>query len=97
MQVGTLTDHIEVTKFYLSAVAAGFVTLFDAAVAGNELARIEIGKAYSRYVGIQLFPTPSAAVTYYVDYTRVIPDMVNPADEPLLPEDFHELPDRRAH
>lgn len=90
-QIGTLTDHIEIDKFYLSTAAAGAVSLYDAAVSGNELARIEIGKTYSRYIGIQLYPTPTSAVTYYVDYTRVIPEMSNGTDEPLLPEDFHWL------
>lgn len=91
VQIGTLTDHVEVTKFYLSAATAGFISLFDAAVAGNELARIAIGQTYARYLVIQLYPTPTAAVTYYVDFTRVIADMANAGDEPLLPEDFHYL------
>jgi hypothetical protein len=38
-----------------------------------------------------LYPTPSAAVTYYVDYQRHIEDMSNANDEPLVPEDFHDL------
>jgi hypothetical protein len=88
VQFGNLTDHIEVTKFYVSAATAGTVKLFDAAAAGNELAQFSV-LTYSRYFGIQLFPTPSAAVTYSVDYTRTIPEMVNGGDEPLLPEDFH--------
>lgn len=91
VQIGSLTDHIEVTKFYLHAPSVGSVSLYDAASSGNELARLEPGKLYGRWQGIQLYPTPTAAVTYYVDYTRVVADLTNPTDEPLLPEDFHWL------
>jgi hypothetical protein len=86
-----ITDFIEVTKFYLSAAAVGTVTLHEDASGGTELARIPIGQTYARYVAIQLYPTPSAAVTYYVDYQRHIEDMSNANDEPLVPEDFHDL------
>lgn len=87
--VGSFTDHLEVDKFYLSAVGVGTVSLYDAAAAGNELARIAIGATYARYLAIQLYPTPASAITYYVDYVRNIPDMANATDEPLIPEDFH--------
>lgn len=90
-QVGTLSTHIEVTKFYLDAAAVGNVSLYTASSGGTELARLGIGKTYGRWIGIQLWPTPSAVVTYHVDYTRVIADMSNGTDEPLLPEDFHYL------
>lgn len=89
--VGTFTDHLEVDKFYLSAVGVGTISLFDAVTAGNELARIAIGGTYARYLAIQLYPTPASAITYYVDYVREILDMVNATDEPLLPQDFHYL------
>lgn len=89
--VGSFTDHLEVDKFYLSAAAVGTVSLYDAAAAGNELARIAIGGTYARYLAIQLYPTPASAITYYVDYVRDIPDMANVTDEPLLPQDFHYL------
>lgn len=91
VQVGTLTDHIEVVKFYTSAVGVGDLKLYDAAVAGNLLATIPIGSTYARVLQIQLYPTPSAAITYYVDYVRTIPDLVNATDEPLVPEDFQYL------
>lgn len=90
-QLGTLTDHIEVDKFYLSTAAVGAVSLYDASTGGNELARIPIGATYARYLAIQLYPTPASAITYYVDYVREIPDMANATDEPLLPQDFHWL------
>lgn len=90
-QVGTLTDHIEVTKFYTSAVAAGDLSLWTAAVGGTQLATIPIGLTYVRYLGLQLYPTPASVLTYYVDYVRTIPEMSIPTDEPLLPDDFHWL------
>jgi hypothetical protein len=89
VQLGTLTDHIEVDKFYVSTAAVGAISLYDAVNAGTELARIPIGGTYARYLGIQLYPTPASAITYYVDYLRTIADMVNGTDEPLLPDDFH--------
>lgn len=91
VQVGSQTDYVEIIKFELSAAAVGQVILYDAASNGNELARISVGKTYSRYLGVTLFPQPSAIITYSIDYTRNIPDLANPTDEPLLPEDFHWL------
>lgn len=91
VQIGTLTDHLGVEKFYLSTPAIGAVSLYDAVTAGNLLATIPIGSMYARYLTIQLWPTPSGVVTYTVDYTREIADMVNASDEPLLPPDFHYL------
>jgi len=83
------TDIIEVTKFYLLTAAVGTVTLHQTSGAGMELARIPIGQAFARYQSVQLWPTPQSAITYYVDYVRVVPDLVNTADQPLLPDDFH--------
>lgn len=91
VQLGTLATHIEVVKFYISATAVGTISLFDAAAAGNELARIPIGGTYARYLQIQLYPTPTSAILYYVDYVRTVAEMVNGTDEPLLPDDFHWL------
>jgi hypothetical protein len=91
VQIGTLTDHVSVDKFYLATPAAGTVSLYDAVVSGNLLATIPIGATYARYLWIQLWPTPAGVYTYSVDYTREIHDMVNPSDQPLLPPDFHSL------
>jgi hypothetical protein len=91
VQLGTRTDLTEIVKFYLDSAAAGYVSLYDAAVSGNELARLEPGKTYARYYGLQLYPTPASVVTYYVDYTRTVADLAQATDEPLLPEDFHWL------
>jgi len=89
---GVQTDYIQVDRFYLaSTAAAGYVSLWDAAVAGNELARIPIGNTFSRYLAIEVWPVPTATEVVWVDFSRVIPDMINGTDEPLLPVDFHDL------
>jgi hypothetical protein len=80
-----------VEDFYLSAAATGTVTLHQASGAGTELASITPGQLRPRYFAFYLWPTPSAAVTYYVDYRREITDMVNDTDEPPLPLDFHSM------
>jgi len=92
VQVGTQTDYVEVTDFYLSAAAVGDVTLYDAAASGNVLAVIPKGQTTSRYEWIALVPTPSAVVTYTIDYEKDISDLVNNTDEPSwLPVRFHRL------
>jgi hypothetical protein len=88
---GVQTDYIEVDRFYLATAAGGYISLYDAAVAGNELARIPIGRTFSRYLTIELYPVPTAAYTVYIDCTITVPDLVNGTDEPLLWEDFHDL------
>lgn len=87
----SFADFIEVTKFYLTGVGAGTITLTQTSGVGTELARIAIGQTYARYLQIQLYPTPTSALTYHVDYVRTMPDLVNVTDEPLLPDDFHWL------
>ena len=87
----TITDLIQITKFYLSAAAVGTVTLHEDASGGTELARIPIGQTFSRYQGFALWPTPASAITYYLDGDRDLPDMSITNDEPPLPARFHRL------
>lgn len=89
--IGALTTHLEVTKFWVDAVGVGSISLYDAAAAGNELARIPIGLTYSRYEAVEWFPIQTTDTTEYVDYERTIFDLLNATDEPLLPPDFHRL------
>jgi len=91
VQFGTATNHQEVHKFYLSAVAVGDVSLYGAAVGGTELARIPSGHTSVRHLNIYLWSTPASALTYQVDYRRVIQDMAVATDTPLIPDDFHYL------
>lgn len=82
---------VEIEDFYISANAVGTVTLHEDASGGTELAQITIGQKRPRYYAFYLWPTPAAAVTYYVDYRRELTELVQDADEPLIPSDFHDL------
>lgn len=88
--IGALTSHIDVTRFYLDAACVGSISLFDAAVAGNELARIPIGQTWSRYLAVEWWPIQTADVTEYADITRKLFDLVKGTDEPLIPPEFHD-------
>lgn len=87
----TITNFIQITKFYLSAVGAGIVTLQEDSGAGTELSRIAIGDTRAQFYSLFLENVPSAAITYYADCLRSIPDMSNNTDEPLIPDDFHDV------
>jgi hypothetical protein len=87
----TVNDIVSVEDFYLSAAAVGTVTLHEDASGGTELARITIGAVRPRYTAFYLYPTPAAAVTYYVDYRRELDLLVQSGDEPALPLDFHPM------
>jgi hypothetical protein len=91
VQVGSITDFIAITKFYLANAAVGTVTLHEDASGGTELSKIAIGDVRGQFYAFQLYNTPSSVVTYTCDILRSIPDMVNDSDEPLIPEDFHDL------
>lgn len=87
----SFTDWIEITDFYLSAAAAGTVTLLEDSGTGTELARIAIGQTRPSYQGFHLWPTPAGANTYRVDVRRELDLLVNATDEPMLPRDFHPI------
>lgn len=91
VQLGTATDHVEVTKFYVSAVVVGDINLYTASTAGTLLATIPIGQTFARYYSFALWPTPAAAITYYVEGERPLPDMSNGTDEPPFPTRFHRV------
>ncbi len=91
VQLGTATDHEQVTKFYLTAACVGTISLYDAAAAGNLLGTIAIGQTFARYQAIALWPTPTAAITYYVDGEHDLSDMINGTDEPPFPSRFHRM------
>jgi hypothetical protein len=86
-----ISTFVTIEDFYLSTAAVGTVTLHEDASGGTELASITIGALRPRYYAFYLWPTPAGAVTYYVDYRRELTDLVNDADEPMLPTDFHSM------
>lgn len=91
VQIGSFSDWIEITKFYITTQAIGSVTLHEDSGAGTELAQIAQGRYRPYYFVILLWPTPSAVLTYTFDFTREILDMSEDTDEPLLPTDYHDL------
>ena len=97
VQIGSASDWFHVTKFEIVLTAGGTTTavgniiLTETSAAGLELARIPPGAAYSRYRWIALYPTPTAVVTYRVDFERELTDMTNATDEPIVPPRFHHL------
>ena len=86
-----ITDWVFLTKFYISAAAVGAVTLQTTAAGGTVLATIPIGQTYARYRRIALVPTPSAAITYTIDFEYDVQNMDDANDEPVLPPRFHRL------
>lgn len=87
----SVTDVVEITKFYVSQSAAGSITLHEDSGSGTELGKITQGQTSARYQQIALWPTPSAVWTYTVDGERDLPDLSNSNDEPLIPSRFHRL------
>lgn len=87
--IGTRTDYVDIMKLRLSAVCAGDIQLWDAAVSGNQLATIPIGKRTQIFTLLQLYPVPNAAYTYMVEGQREIQDMDDDIDEPTFWRDFH--------
>ncbi len=89
VNLDSATTWQNLTKFYLSSPAAGDVSLKDSS--GNVLAVIASGRKFARYSRLLLGPTPSSAITLTLDGELHIEDMINAADEPYIPEDFHDL------
>jgi len=87
----TLTTWERVDKFYLSATTAAYVTLHEDSGSGTELARIQAGLTSADYWRLTLWPTPSDAITYTVDYDRQVTDLAQSTDLPVLDEDFHDV------
>ena len=87
----SITDIVEVTKVYLAVAAVGTVTILEDSGSGTELARIPIGETSTSYQGVILYPTPQAAITYYVTADRDLPTMIHQYDVPPLPARFHRV------
>jgi hypothetical protein len=84
-------QYSEITDFYVSATPTGDISIHEDSGVGTELAKIRSGLLRSRYYGFYLDPTPAAAINYLVDYRRTTLPMINNADEPPLPLDFHPM------
>lgn len=91
VQIGTITDWVEITKFYVATAAVGAITLTEDSSVGTELAQITMGRLRPYYFVVLLWPTPASVISYACDFTREILDLVHDTDEPLLPTDYHDL------
>lgn len=78
-----------VDKFYLAVPVIGEVTLTQQD--GPTLAVIPAGEVSAVHTALTFYPTPSDAVTYYIDITRVVTDIVRATDQALIPPDFADL------
>lgn len=85
------TDVVEVYHFSVAPSPQGTVTLYEDMDGGTTLASIPANETTRRYLRVQLWPTPQAAITYRVDAIRENADLIEEFDEPLLPRDFHYL------
>lgn len=89
--IGSRTDYVDVTRIRLSATCAGDIQIYDAAVSGNLLGVIPIGKTTQLYTVIQLYPVAASAYTYIVEGQLALVDMSNNLDEPCFREEFHHI------
>jgi hypothetical protein len=88
---GTITTWLTITKFYVTAVATGRITLHQTSGAGTELSRIAAGRSSARYTILELSGIPASGTTYYCDVEVHVENMVDPYDEPLIHEDYHDV------
>lgn len=88
---GNLLSIVTVTDVYLSAVAAGTVTLTEVTFLTTLLV-LSPNQLRNRYNAVALVGTPTAVLTYDVEYEREVTDLVNATDEPAwLPPRGHRL------
>ena len=85
-------DCVEIFDFYLSGKASGLITIYqDVAATANILCQLSQGILSARFLHVQLWPTPTSAITYTVDASRELVDLSDDKAEPLLPPDFHHV------
>lgn len=87
----TVSTWERVDKFYLAEACEGVITLTEDSGVGTSLAVIPVGQTMLAYNGFSLYQTPSGALTYSVDITRAVTDLVNGTDMAAIPEDFADL------
>ena len=81
----------DILDFYVNKPLTADVGIYDSATAGNLVSQIATDQTTARYYRIGFVPVPGSAITYWIDYEREIPALVDPYDEPLLPIDFHDI------
>jgi hypothetical protein len=83
--------YLELTKFYSDFPAVGIIQCVQDTPTGLLIGAILPGTTYSNQTGILLHPAPAGVIHYTVVFARTIQDLVDGADVPFLPEDFHWL------
>lgn len=98
VQIGISTGWINLRKISISltsgagpTTALGNISILGGAAGAELLSVIPPGRSLPRYSQIQLFPVPTGLSTYYADVELHIEDLATDSDEPLIPEDFHEI------
>jgi hypothetical protein len=91
VQVGALTTFTGISEWNINTAAVGAVTLYDAAVSGNALSTIQVGKTSVQYLVIRLWPTVQDAYSYVIDIETPLPELTNAVDVPVIPEDWHTM------
>ena len=91
VQLGTTSDYIDLQSARLNVAATGVVSLYDASTGGNIIAQLMPGQLAPQYFVVQLYPTPSSVITYYIDAEWRIVDLNDVEDIPIIPEEFHDL------
>jgi hypothetical protein len=92
VQLGTATTIVQVMALTYQGPSTGLtITFTQTSGAGATLGVIQPGRTKARYFQVQLWPTPSAALTYTCDFTGEIRDLQADQDEPMLPPDWHFL------
>jgi hypothetical protein len=82
---------IAINKFFLAVAVAASDVFITEGSAGAELARIPMGRTYSRYTLLYLWPTPTSVITLNIDAEVNVEDLAIAGDEPLIPIEFHEM------
>ncbi len=102
VQLGTASTVADVLDLHFASTTTGLtLTIREDSSVGTVLGLIGPAVANTsgtapvatkaRYLRVQLWPTPTAAIAYQCDFTREIADLVDDTDEPLLPPDYHYL------
>lgn len=92
----TNSDILDIRKVYLGLTAGGETTASGNISVKNATqtvtyAVIPPGRMNPQYSVVQLYPYPTTAITLYANVDVYVETMSIAGDEPLLPDDFHEI------
>lgn len=87
--ITALTDIVDILTLSLSATSSTLVCTIKGSATGA-VGVVYYNQTSPSSFNVQLWPTPTAATTYYVDATQRIVDLTA-TESPLLPDEFHDL------